>query len=111
MELELLLSAFSFLVGLGAGYLTWGRRSSSIELVELPPTIVERIVERLVHARPTPVPTSPGRCAVVFRFADGSEESKTLFNHSIEPDLLWRDTLFAHQPSTSEPHIYNEVTL
>ena len=113
MEIELLFSAVSFLTGLGTGYLRWGRRPSRIELIEGPSNAtatIERVVERIVHVKPTPVPTSPGRCAVVFRFADSTEESKTLFKHSIEPDLLWRDKLFAYQPSTSEPFIYNEVT-
>ena len=113
MEIELLFSAVSFLTGLGTGYLRWGRRPSRIELIEGPSNAtatIEHIVERIVHVKPAPRPTSPNRCAVVFRFIDGSEESKTLFKHSIECDLLWRDKLFAYQPSTSDPLIYNEVT-
>lgn len=106
MELEFLLSAISLLIGFGAGYLTWGRRSSSIELVEWPSKAVERIFQA---SQPSRV-VSPGREAVVFCFADGSEEFKTLFKHSIESDMLWRDKLFAQQPSTSEPIIFNEVT-
>lgn len=100
MELEVFVAAISFLSGLGAGLAY--RRPARIEFVE-------RVVERIVSPPVLPRHASPGRQTVVFRHANGAEEHKTLFKHSIESAMLWRDKLFAYEPDTVDPMIYNEV--
>ena len=103
-----LLATFS--AGIGCGY-----------FLHRPTTIVRpsAVVERVVTSAEGPIikqpsrHVSPGRRVVIFRFADGLEQTKTLFEHSCESALLWKDRLFAMEPGSDVVNghtiIYNEV--
>lgn len=102
----------SFILGASTGLL-WPRKTSIV--------IQEVVRELLVPAPAAPRPpcaVSPGRTRVIFRFANGTEQHKTLFNHSLDPTLPWTGKLFAREPEivpgTISPGegpiaIYNEV--
>lgn|SRR3990167_565440 len=55
------------------------------------PTVpaIREVPERLPQ-----IPLSPGRVRVLFEFADGTRERKTLFEHSLKPVIRWRQKKF-----------------
>ena len=75
-------------------------------------TTIERVVVGPMREAPSaPIPSpSPGRSVVEFHFANTAVERKTLFNHSLDQSILWRNKLFAEAPnSPAHCKIYHEV--
>src|SRR3990167_2073241 len=81
-------------------------------------TTIERVVLGQMREAPAAAPLerkpvlspSPGRSVVEFHFANKAIERKTLFNHSLDQSILWRNKLFAEAPnSPAHCKIYHEV--
>jgi hypothetical protein len=76
---------------------------------------VEKIIERAVGQAVIPTPaisqrsTSPSRATVRFQYADSSADIKTLFKHSLAPEMVWGGKRFKHlNTGKDQIHIYIE---
>ena len=102
------------------GILGWlcPRQVKSTTVERRDPASLRTIVLGPMREAPAPAPLerkpvlspSPGRSVVEFHFANKAIERKTLFNHSLDQSILWRNKLFTEAPnSPAQYKIYHEV--
>lgn len=97
-----LVALLMFAIGIVAGHYLWP--TVSVQVVRETVPVYIKAPEVIV-----PRQVSPDRQSVLFRFASGAREQKTLFKHSLQPSLPWRGKTFMRSEDKDSTAIYEEV--